>query len=66
MKSVNEVLDGWSKILYGALRTEALEKRICVRCKAVDLQFVNERSRKEYELTAFCERCQDKFYGVEA
>jgi hypothetical protein len=49
---------------YGRSRTLCLAAGQCVECGSYDLNFRDEPSRKEYQLTVWCQSCQDKFFGV--
>ena len=47
----------------GMSRTIALEKRQCAMCGKEAKAFRDETSTREYLLTAWCQACQDEFYG---
>ena len=51
----------------GMSRSAALESNRCARCgaDASPSTFRNDISRKEYTLTAWCQSCQDDFFGGE-
>ena len=49
----------------GRSRQLAVAAGQCVKCGTVDLNFRDEPSAREYKLTAWCQSCQDEFFGVE-
>ena len=49
--------------LYGRSRTICLAAGQCVKCGTHELNFRDEPSRKEYQLTVWCQPCQDEFFG---
>ena len=49
---------------FGRSRTLCLAGNQCVKCGTYDLTFRDELSRKEYQLTVWCQSCQDEFFGV--
>ena len=56
---------------FGRSRVLALAGNQCVKCggsvvlsKDGGLDFRDELSEKEYGISALCQGCQDKFYGV--
>ncbi len=51
--------------LFGETPAEALAENRCVNCKKPVTEFRDELSKKEYEITAFCQDCQDMVYESE-
>lgn len=49
--------------LAGVSRQEAAYKKICTWCKKPITGFRNAISKREYEVSGFCQECQDKTYG---
>lgn len=47
----------------GMSRSTALEKRQCAMCGKDAKVFRDDVSTREYLLTAWCQACQDEFYG---
>jgi hypothetical protein len=47
---------------FGITKKEAQTKGICIRCKKPAKSFKNELSRREYGLSAFCQKCQDSVF----
>lgn len=60
-----ELLDRKSLEIFGITRQEAQEKKICIDCKKPAIYFRDYESEYEYQLSAFCQDCQDNFFGVE-
>lgn len=60
---VIEVVDQLAKSIFGRSTSEALKNKTCVNCgKKVD-KFRDELSKKEYEISALCQKCQDGIWG---
>lgn len=48
----------------GMARSEALEKNLCSKCGEGATDFKDETSSNEYQLSAWCQRCQDEYFEV--
>ena len=50
--------------LFNMTRTEALRTSVCIRCKTPvhPESFRDDISRKEYGISAYCQKCQDETY----
>jgi len=48
----------------GMPRSQALEQQRCAQCSGPAIKFRDDISRKEFTLTAWCQGCQDKFFGI--
>ena len=47
-------------------RREAIATNTCVRCDTgSNLVFRDEISKREYEISGLCQKCQDDIYGEE-
>lgn len=46
-------------------RTTAIRSDTCAICKKPATTFRNEKSRKEYNISALCQDCQDSVFGVD-
>ena len=44
-------------------RTQAHSTQTCQRCGNSATNFKDAISQKEYQLTAWCQKCQDAFFG---
>ena len=64
---VNDKLDDakeqMAQDLYGRSRRKCLEEGVCVQCGNDAKEFRNEISEREFKLTAWCQKCQDDFFG---
>lgn len=51
--------------INGVSKQTAMNKSICTYCKKkVDLsEFKDALSRKEYQISGWCQKCQDRFFG---
>lgn len=47
----------------GMPRSQALKEGKCAGCGEDAKEFDNEQSRDEYQLSAWCQTCQDEFFG---
>jgi len=50
--------------LTGVSRVGAVAEASCVMCKGEARIFRDDLSRKEYTISAMCQSCQDKVYGI--
>ena len=48
----------------GMSRTAALAQNKCASCGGDATTFRDETSKREYSLTAWCQKCQDNFFGA--
>ena len=49
----------------GMSRTAALAQNKCASCSGDATAFRDDTSRREYPLTAWCQKCQDNFFGAD-
>ena len=49
---------------FGRSRILAQAGNGCVRCGESAVDFRDELSRKEFGISGFCQKCQDKIFGV--
>jgi len=58
-------LDNIGTSVFGRSRRNCLDEGICIRCdKQVDANsFKDKRSKREYQISAFCQECQDELLG---
>lgn len=61
MKRSQEIND-FIFALTGIDNPETIQLKKCVFCKDPDFNFRDDLSRKEYEISALCQKCQDDFY----
>jgi len=68
MKSpeMTSFLDALSRQIHGRTRSECVENRICVACGAEVTEFRDECSAREYDLTGYCQDCQDETFGLDS
>jgi uncharacterized CHY-type Zn-finger protein len=52
-------IDDVANRLFGRTRSESLAARTCVMCGKPATAFKDELSRREYEISALCQGCQD-------
>jgi len=57
-------LDGLSRGMGFTPQKEAEEKGICSRCKKPVGAFKDDISRREYNITGFCQECQDWLFAA--
>lgn len=50
--------------ITGISREDANQQAICTWCKKpIDTPFRNEISKREYQISGFCQKCQDDTFG---
>lgn len=42
---------------------QAIDNKACPRCHVEIGEFKNDKSRREYLISGWCQFCQDKFFG---
>lgn len=62
-QTVQEKLEELSMEIFGRSRSLAQAGNSCVKCGKPATQFRDELSLKEYQITGFCNDCQDEFYS---
>lgn len=64
---MQSVIDNFSNALFGRKNSESIRDKVCVDCgtpvKMAD--FRNAISRKEFEISGLCMKCQDSVFGVD-
>ena len=62
---LNEVSTSMAKTSgKGMARSDALAQDKCARCGGDAADFRDDASKREYSLTAWCQGCQDHFFGA--
>lgn len=64
---IKHFLETMSQLAFGRSRCDSIEGDICIACEnpAPPDSFRDDRSRKEFALSAMCQVCQDDIFGVE-
>jgi len=64
-KELQNFLDKFAKKTFGKSQTEAEEQKICVFChNKINMEdFRDDLSRKEYNISGLCQKCQDDTFG---
>ena len=52
--------------LFGRTRTTAKRDAVCVACGKPAVNFSDDLSRREYQISGFCQKCQDFTFGEDA
>jgi hypothetical protein len=60
---LEEFLDGAAESLFGRDRKESFENNKCISCGGPATEFRDELSKKEYQLSYFCQKCQDEVFS---
>ncbi len=62
---VMDTVDAMANEEYGMTLTSALEEGVCVDCKQkVEVGSLRDAlSVREYQISGFCQSCQDKVFG---
>jgi predicted Zn-dependent protease len=61
--TLQEIVDKTAKTMFGTTLGEAQGERHCVACGCVADKFRDPLSEKEYSISGFCQKCQDKIFG---
>ena len=64
MNELDQLKEDVAMQSFGRSRTLCLAAKQCVKCGSYDQNFRDEPSRREYQLTVWCQPCQDEFFGV--
>ena len=62
---VENVLEKLGEMAFGRSRKNSMRDGTCVSCGEQITGFKDEISSREYEITGFCQSCQDKFFSPE-
>jgi hypothetical protein len=62
---LQEIIDKFDNYFLGITIQEAHENEICIDCKQPITTFKDELSKKEYEISGWCQRCQDEIFNGE-
>jgi hypothetical protein len=63
---LNEVSASMAKAKgSGMARSDALAQSKCASCSGDATTFRDDASKREYPLTAWCQKCQDNFFGAD-
>ena len=57
-------IDATLKRLSGVDRVASINSNGCVFCKAPELNFRDDLSRKEYCISGMCQTCQDQMFNM--
>ena len=63
MNEMEVVKEDLAMELFGRSRTISLAGNECVRCGEFNLEFRDERSRREYQISVLCQCCLDDIFG---
>ena len=63
MNKMDQVKEEMAFSLFGRSRTLAIAGGQCVKCGQPAVDFRDELSRKEYNISGFCQSCQDEIFG---
>lgn len=62
-KQMVDVLDELGEMVFGSSRTRSKQGRKCISCKGEATTFRDALSRREYEISALCQKCQDEIFS---
>ena len=61
--AIQFMIDQSSTALYGRPTSGALALNICVSCAEEASTFNSEVSKREYQISGLCQRCQDEIFN---
>ena len=59
---MEEILDDVAEKLFGRKRTDSIATQKCVVCGGPATEFRDELSRREYQISGLCQKCQDEIW----
>jgi len=62
-KAMENFLSGFTTQAFGTNYTECKDNNQCAICGEVADKFTDELSRKEFQISAMCQTCQDNVFG---
>lgn len=60
---MDTIKDDMALNIFGRSRTLAIAGKACVSCGKPADTFRDDISRREFNITGFCQRCQDSFFA---
>lgn len=62
---VKKFQNNFAKMVFGITCDEAQKREICVMCQrpCAPGNFKDDLSRKEYQISGTCQKCQDQLFG---
>ena len=64
-KQITAFLDTFGENNFGETRTHAITQGFCLTCGQPAVEFRDDLSEREFQISGMCQDCQDNFYGVE-
>ena len=61
----SDEVEGLLKALTGKDRIATIERNECMLCDGRAEQFRDELSFKEYQISGYCQPCQDEIFGTD-
>jgi hypothetical protein len=62
-RNLQDLIDTYTRDMYGTSRETCKKTQLCVKCKKDATVFKDQISEKEYNLSGWCQDCQDFFFG---
>jgi len=67
-KELQNAVDSFAKKSFGRGLSKSQKEKVCVFCNSDKCRIEDFRdglSWKEYNISGMCQKCQDKFFGVD-
>ena len=61
-KAMENFLSGFTTQMFGTNYTECKDNNQCITCGEPADNFTDELSRKEFQISAMCQTCQDNIF----
>lgn len=58
----SEGIDNFIKNTFGIDRKTNIKNDRCTLCGGLAIEFEDEQSKREFEISGMCQSCQDKFF----
>lgn len=63
VKTIRRLLDSYTSAgPFKNTRSAALLAQLCVMCENPNLNFVDQLSKREYNISGMCQTCQDHYF----
>lgn len=62
---IEDFINSFARGAFGRERTQSIKDNICTTCGEPAIEFEDELSKREYEISGMCQKCQNKVFDGE-
>lgn len=62
---IENFIDSFARGAFGRERTQSIKNDVCTICGEPAVEFEDELSKREYEISGMCQICQNKVFDGE-